>query len=145
MLLASGLFPLVIRMSFRDAHVNRSDSCELSTQSVTNHEGQMTGVHGMGGYWTGLDHQRWPANPDGVATPQAVLDKISSLPCGWWAIADYPASESSRVGCRGEFVTNLGWPCLGDAREPLENEVHSGLRCIWMSVRLGDGERWRAL
>jgi hypothetical protein len=25
---------------------NKSDSCQLSTQNATNHEGQMTGVHG---------------------------------------------------------------------------------------------------
>ena len=49
----------------------------------------------MGGYWTGLDHERWPANPDVVATLQAVLDKINGLPCGWWAVADYTASEPS--------------------------------------------------
>lgn len=66
---ARPLFPLVIRMSFRDAHVNRSDSCELSTQNATNHEGQLMGVHGMGGYWAWSgNHQRWPANPDAVAT-----------------------------------------------------------------------------
>jgi hypothetical protein len=34
---------------------NKSDSCQLSTQNATNYEGQMTGVHGMGGIgqvWT---------------------------------------------------------------------------------------------
>jgi hypothetical protein len=55
----------------------------------------MTGVHGMGAYWTGLDHERWLANPDVVATLQAVLDEINGLPCGWWAGADYTVSEPS--------------------------------------------------
>jgi hypothetical protein len=45
---------------------NKSDSCQLSTQNATNHEGQMTGVHGMGGYWTGLDHERWHSGVSGA-------------------------------------------------------------------------------
>jgi hypothetical protein len=54
---------------------------------------------------------------------------------------------ASLVGCRGEFVTNLGWVCRGDAHESLENDVHPGLRCIWMSVNrvtAKDGERYEA-
>jgi len=45
---------------------NKSDSCQLSPQNATNHEGQMTGVHGMGGYWTGLDHERWHSGVSGA-------------------------------------------------------------------------------
>ena len=100
----------------------------------------------MGGYWAWSgNHEWWPANSDVEATLQAVLDEINRLTCGWWAGADCTASELSLVGCRGKFVTNLGWVCRSDGHEPLENEVHSGLRCIWMSVNRGDGERWRAL
>ena len=44
--------------------------------------------------WT-VDHERWPANPDVVATLQAVVDKIKGFPCGWWAGADYTVSEPS--------------------------------------------------
>lgn len=55
----------------------------------------MRGVHGMGRYWTGLDYERWPENPDVVAALQAVLDNIKGLPCGWWAGTDYIVSEPS--------------------------------------------------
>ena len=100
----------------------------------------------MGGYWAWSgNHEWWPANSDVEATLQAVLDEINRLTCGWWAGADCTASELSLVGCREKFVTNLGWVCRGDAHEPLENEVHSGLSCICISVNRGDGERWRAL
>ena len=63
------------------------------------------------------------------------------------------------VGCRGEFVTDLGWLRCGDADDPLDNEVHSmtrskllpkfvhDLSLLHLDEREtgGEGEGWWAL